>query len=237
MITTKWLENLTVHAAPIHYPAGVTLHPQGVPVREVYAVRQGLVKLTCLNDNGQQTILGVRARGWLSGGTAAALGDFTLSATVTVTPCELLRLPAPRFLSLLRNEMPLAWQWQQMQSLDNQCQQRLTIALRCFNAQQRLEHALWHLIVTQRLGNENIKLQLPLPNQDFAALLDITPAFLARCITRLESEGKLRRHHGWLIVERLDNLWHMQQWDFKTGLSANPLNNHHNTDDDMCFLI
>ena len=234
-MTTAWLENLALHAAPIHFPAGVTLHPQGAPVRELYAIRRGLVKLICLNDNGHQTILGLRSTGWLSGGTAAALGDVTLAATVTVTSCELLRLPVSRFLSLLRNDLAVAWQWQHMQSLDNQCQQRLTIALRCFDAQQRLEHALWHLAVTQRLGTENVKLQLPLPNQDFAELLAMTPAYLARCITRLESKGKLRRDRGWLVIPHLDHLWHARPW--QPVKEQKPGDAQSNTGDGGCFLI
>jgi CRP-like cAMP-binding protein len=234
-MTTAWLGQLMHHAAPLDFPAGVTLHPQGAPVRELYAIKRGLVKLTCLNDSGSQAILGIRTAGYLSGGTAAVLGDVSLVANVTATPCELLRLPVPRFLSLLRNDLTFAWQWQQMQSLDNQCQQRLAIALRCFNAQQRLEHALWHLAVTQRLGTENVKIQLPLPHQDFAALLGITPAFLARCITKLEKIGKLRRDRGWLVVPALEQLWRVRHWLVISSGSASRQQN--NTSDGGCFLI
>ncbi|NOT62939.1 MAG: Crp/Fnr family transcriptional regulator [Acidobacteria bacterium] len=234
-MTTAWLEQLARYAAPLDFPAGVTLHPQGAPVRELYAVKSGLVKLTCLNDNGDQTILGLRATGYLSGGTAAALGDVSLAATVTATACELLRLPVPRFLNLLRNDLTFAWQWQQMQSLDNQCQQRLTIALRCFDAEQRFEHSLWHLAVTQGLGTENVKIQLPVPHQEFAELMDVTPAYLARCITRLEKKGKLRRDRGWLVVPSLDQLWRVRHWPVRDPGAAD--RKQGNTGDGGCFLI
>ncbi len=234
-MTTAWLEQLTRHAAPLEFPAGVTLHPQSAPVRELYAVKSGLVKLTCLNDNGDQTILGLRAAGYLSGGTAAALGDISLAATVTATPCELLRLPVPRFLNLLRNDLTFAWQWQQMQSLDNQCQQRLTIALRCFDAEQRFEHSLWHLAVTQKLGTENVRIQLPVPHQEFAELMDVTPAYLARCITKLEAKGKLRRDRGWLVVPDLAQLWRVKHWPAREDRLSN--RDQTNIGDGGCFLI
>lgn len=203
-----WQMEMQAHTTCI-YPPGVPLLRQGTPVQEVYVLRHGVVKLAHTAANGRECILGLRTAGDWLGCSAASLDEAAPFSAVTLTACELYRLPLAAYLDWLQTNIEFAWQQHVAQSRELLGQWQQTVDLICASARQRLEQTLWQLAQAQADGQRqrSLRLQLPLQQQELACLLAVTPSHLSRLFNALEDDKLLRREKGWLVLPAPDKLW------------------------------
>lgn len=203
---------LAERAAQQLCPPGLTLLRQGVAAQEVYVVRQGLVKLLHTAANGRECVLGLRTAGEWLGCAAVTWQAAALFSAVTLTECEVYRLPRAAYLDWFRADSDFAWQQHRAQSYEllNHWQQAADLV--CATARQRLEQTLWQFAQPQMHGHRsrNLRLQLPLQQQELASWLAITPSHLSRLFRELERAKLLRREKGWLVLPTPDKLWRGQ---------------------------
>jgi len=68
---------------------------------------------------------------------------------------------------------------------------------------------LWEILENKYEGQGgSSRFQLPLKHWEAAQLLAITPTYLSRLLTELESEEIISRKNGWISVNKPASLWH-----------------------------
>src|SRR5262245_49627170 len=87
---------------PREFPPATPLFVQGNEAQEVFRIERGLVKLSHLDEDGQELIVGLRSKGqWL--GTASAIVQESHPVTaITVSNCSLSIIPSEIFLQLAK---------------------------------------------------------------------------------------------------------------------------------------
>jgi CRP-like cAMP-binding protein len=196
------------------FPAGAELFTQGFPLRDVYLIERGLVKLVRLESNGQEIIVGLRSAGWVLGAAWAIIqgGRCPVTAT-TLTVCCLRRFLAGAFCDLMRTDAQLSWYVHNMHSREITDQVIRLGQIGCVSARQRLEQLIWQLIRMLDSGQsqKGIRLQLPLKHEEVAKLIVVTPTYLSRLLNELERDGTIRREKGWMIIPEPQKLWHNEE--------------------------
>lgn len=213
MIATSALEvwkELDDLASSQIYPAAAELFQQDSPVQEIYVIARGLVKLIRLEPNGRELMISLRSPGWLLGAASAIMQKPHLVGAVTLTQCHLRRIPASLFLNRVQNDVRFSWRIQQLHSCEVLDQVTRLTQLQGLSARYRLEDVLWHLITAPELSGakKEIRLQLPLKNQELAALISITPEHFSRLLKQLCREGVIRLEKGRIIIHDSQKLWH-----------------------------
>lgn len=195
------------------YQTGTQLYKQGDPADDVLFIGEGLVKLVRLEFDGQEQIVDLRFPGSLIGTAPVIVQTPHLVTAVALSNCWVRRIPAGVFRHLMQSNSRLSWHLHQLHSrkISNHVM-RLT-QLGCLSAQQRLEELFWRLINSLELEEKNkeVRLQLPLKQQEMAALIAITPEYLSRMLKRMQLKGILRQEKGWLIISNYENLWHHEE--------------------------
>ncbi|MBI1763970.1 MAG: Crp/Fnr family transcriptional regulator [Acidobacteria bacterium] len=211
------------HGAPQHYPPGIALLRQGVAVRELYVLQHGLVKLVHTAASGRECLLGLRMAGAWLGTAAAVLHVPAPCSAFTLTDCAIYRLPVAAYPDWFKTDADFAWQRHAAVCRELTQQMQHTADLVCASARQRLEQVLWQMARELaafgggKAGKpaskpadkpRHTRLQLPLQQQELAALIAVTPAHLSRLFKELEHAGLLRRDNGWVVLPAPDRLWH-----------------------------
>jgi CRP-like cAMP-binding protein len=83
-------------------PAGAALFHERETGRDVIVLVSGLVKLSCVTDEGREAVLAIREPGDLIGEMSALDGAPRLATATALEPVELLALPADAFLAFLQ---------------------------------------------------------------------------------------------------------------------------------------
>lgn len=91
------------------YAAGTKLFQQGSPVRDVYFIEQGLVKLTHLEPDGCEVNVGLRLPGWIIAAAGAVIQRSHLVTGTTLSQCRLRRVSSEVFCHLLQRDPQLSW--------------------------------------------------------------------------------------------------------------------------------
>lgn len=194
------------------YPAGTELFRQSSPVRDVYFIEQGLVKLIRLGPDGRESTVGLRFPGWILAAAAVITQQPHLATGRTLSDCRLRRIPSEVFRHLLHRDAQFSWLVHRMHSHEVFDQVARAVQLGFASARHRLEQLLWHLLAAAEHNGlkKEMKLALPLKQWEVAGLIAVTPAYLSRMYRVLEQEGVLHRRNGWLIIHDPQQLWH---WD------------------------
>lgn len=191
------------------YPPGVELFHQGAVLGEIFFVEAGVVKLVSCEESGQELIVDIRFEGSLPGLSAVIRNQPQPLSAATVSHCRVRRITSGRFFDLLSQDIQIAASIHHVLS-GEVINQAARIAEICtLTARQRLENFIWQVTKqANRPEQNNSKLQLPLKQWEVAQFLAITPAYLSRLLAELESEEKIVRRNGWIIVCTIGSLWH-----------------------------
>lgn len=167
--------------APQVIPAGRILQQSDSPVRTVYLIRRGVVKLKCLGPNGRDMIVGLRSSGWMIGCDSAFAGTPALTTAVTINQCEVAPIPVNEFLRGIASGGALNhhFVWNLCSGIEAYLSAH--IELRTEPAQQRLEHFLSDM---QNLAVATGGARPALSQVEMAQLLSITPEHLCRILGR-----------------------------------------------------
>jgi CRP/FNR family transcriptional regulator len=194
--------------SPLNYPRDVGLVEQGSLPGEVYYIESGLVKLVHLEQDGQELIVNLRSSGCMIGTSAAILNKPMPVSAVTLTACQLRRIPCEEFLRFVRTSGRFASYILQVQSSEVFDQVRRLAQLGCLSAQDRLKHFVKQLVSTLKPPDEasEIRFELPLKRWEIAQLIGVTPEHISRMLKQLHQEGVLRLEKGWVIISRPESM-------------------------------
>lgn len=201
LFSEEWIEFSDI-APPQIYPDTTELFCQDSPAREVYIINRGLVKLMRLEQEGHGLIVGLRFPGWILGSAAVIMSRPHPITAVTLTKCQLCRVPSETFLHLLRTDSQLSWHLLQMLSREVVEQSARVAQLGCLTASYRFKQLLWQLITALGLhqAHTTIRLQLPLKHREIADLIAVTPEHLSRILKKMQDNGIISQHKGWMVI-------------------------------------
>jgi CRP/FNR family transcriptional regulator len=188
------------HAECQGYPTGTALMRQGEPVRTVYYIREGRIKLEHSDSDGSTVIAGLLDVGSFVGAGETFLGLPALVTAVTLVTMRTCNFSVGAFRELASNDHSFLFYVCMALSRDSRQQTIHSIELGA-NACRRLEHFLSHLAAhSGRKASNPVKVRLPLKHMELAQLLAITPTHLARLLRQLEREGVIQRQKGWIML-------------------------------------
>jgi CRP/FNR family transcriptional regulator len=213
---------------PTHtYPRGVELFHQGDRLREVCQLESGTVKLTQLDGNGGESIVGLVLPGeWL--GTAAVIVNRpTPVSAVTCGRVVVNAWSADAFRRLLQEDPQLSLQIHTAQALQLQRLTSRVGQLCSLTSRERLQAVLCRFASMFRSASSgsSVRLQLPLHQWEVAAFIGVTPEHLSRLLKEMEQDGAIRRDKGWIILPRAadlcDSPWDDASWS-RLGIENRP---------------
>ncbi|WP_446745691.1 Crp/Fnr family transcriptional regulator [Silvibacterium acidisoli] len=172
---------------PLHVVKGTALLRQDEPVKTVYLIQDGLVKLSYLSDSGHEVTLGLRTEGWYAGAASALLNTPAPYTVETVVACSVSRIPVRNISYYLMQNPKATIHFISVLCQEHVSQSRAQLELMASSAEDRLER-----FMQERDAHQERWTTLdpwPLMKQmDIAKLLGITPEHLSRLIRK--------RHHG-----------------------------------------
>ena len=176
-----------LHAAHVvTEPPGTILFMQGDPADRFYIVLDGWVKLVRETHEGTNMVVHVFTRG--ESFAEAAIFDygmFPVTAEV-VSGCRLLKVPAEKFLSAMREDVDLAFNMLAVMARHVRFLVRQFEQYRGMSAAQRLGSFLLQLIPN---AEDNLTFNLPYDKSLLAARLGMKPETLSRALAQLRDVG------------------------------------------------
>ena len=177
------------------YPAGVNLFHEGVQAESAYFIASGIVKLSCLNRDGAEVIVGLQRLGWLLGATAIILKSSHITSATTLTNCHLIRISAAEFRNLLKSDSQVSLSLHELHAREVCHRLRDLMEISSRSTEYRLRRLLFEvasgLLVFQ--STEDRKVRVPLKRWEISQLLAVTPEYTSRLLRRLELDGLIRR--------------------------------------------
>ncbi|MDL2182733.1 Crp/Fnr family transcriptional regulator [Pseudomonas sp. ChxA] len=193
--------SLLAHARLRQLAAGQTLFKRGDPPCGLYAVLDGALRISAVNEHGKEALLSlVESPFWL-GEICLFDGLPRTHDACAVGPCTLLQVPQQALLNIL-NEHPQYWR-----DLALLMSQKLRLSfinieqLSLMPASVRLAHRL--LMIVEGYGEaEYSKSVLQLPQEDLAAMLSLSRQTTNALLKDLQAQGIVRLGYG--EIEILD---------------------------------
>ena len=195
-------ESIASLSPALGYPGATELFMQGSSQQEVFFVDHGLVKLVHTNEDGIETIIGLRSSGWPLGAAAAILHQACPFTATTVIRCQIRRVLVGNFLDHLQRNPQFACHLNHVLSRELHDQISRLVELASLPARLRVEQLLRQLITAPESSapKQEVRVTVPLKQWELAQLLAVTPAYLSRLLDRLEQNGTLTRRKGWIFV-------------------------------------
>lgn len=184
------------------YPPGIELFKQESSPRDVYLIEDGLVKLTYVEQNARDFLVGLRASGWTVGAASVILNRSYAFTATTLSACELRRVTADAFLHLLHTNHDFDRYFHQMQSQELYEQVTQLVRLKCMSARDKLEQFLSELVpvLAPKADENKVRVKLPLKHREVAELIGVTPEHLSRVLREMQNEGLVSREKGWIKI-------------------------------------
>lgn len=189
---------------PQGYASGIVVFQQGDEARELFLIRDGLIKLVRNEHNGTEIIIGLRSSGWLVGAAPIVTGQPYEFSAITASVCHLQRLTGNEFIELVESDSRAAVGLCRMIACEMIEHVQRLAEVACLPARLRLEHFLLSTIddCGQAASSGRVRLQLPLKEWEIARLLSVTPVHLSRLLSQVARDGIIVRDKGWLLVDR-----------------------------------
>lgn len=207
-LRTNW-SDAALPGISTSYSAGEILFRQADPPREILVVDRGLIKLTRLDHEGQEVVVGLRASGAILGAAAVIVGGAQQMTATTLTDCVVRRYSLQPFLKQVRTDPELNWSLIEAHSRELWEQAEQLADLKHLSARQRFERLLCQLVELLCIDDNHKTIRLPLPLKfcEIAQLIGVTPEHLSRLLKQVEEEGLVRRDHRCLIISDYQSLY------------------------------
>jgi CRP-like cAMP-binding protein len=202
-------ENDLVGCGPVQtYPSCTEIFHEDSPANVVYVIERGLVKLSCSELNGRQTIVGIRGRYWLLAAPPVFLGIQNVFTGTTLTPCHLRAVTAKCFLHLLKTNEAFSWEMYRQLSQEIFNNFKKVVEVSSMSANERLRYFLFQLITELTPEESQIQnhFEVPLKHQELAEIIGVSSEHLCRIVKRMEQEGVLRSTKGMLMIKDMSRL-------------------------------
>ena len=188
------------------YPPNTEIYHQEASANAVYLIERGLVKLTWLDPDGHEVIVGLRRRHWLIGAPAVFLERRFAYTVTTLIPCCLRCISAKEFLGMVNTNTKFSRELLRTFSEEIYSQGIKVAMLGCMPARDRLTRFFCELVHEQKQASclselqKPMKLLVPLKLKELAQLIAISPEHLSRIFRDLEQQGIIQRDNGRLIL-------------------------------------
>ncbi|QHD04439.1 Crp/Fnr family transcriptional regulator [Pseudomonas sp. R76] len=193
--------SLLAHARPRQLAAGQYLFKRGDPPCGLYAVLDGTLRISAVNEHGKEALLSLVELPYWFGEICLFDGLPRTHDACAVGPCTLLQVPQHALLKVL-DESPRYWR-----DLALLMSQKLRLSfinieqLSLMPASVRLAHRL--LMIVEGYGDtERSKSVLQLPQEDLAAMLSLSRQTTNALLKDLQAQGIVRLGYG--EIEILD---------------------------------
>lgn len=212
------LELFRQHATIKKYPAGITLISQGDEIHELLLIESGLVKLTHLEANGNESLVAWCKKGSILGVAGVMSLTGAIVTSTTINECEIHCLAIKKFRRIEQDNPILG---QAIGQVISQQYNDLVIHLSQLTnipARIRLIQTLLNFIVeSNAVKSDKISVHFPFSNKDLAAYLAITPEHLSRLYNELTKDGFIHHSRGVTVVPDLKKLQQEAQFHRKGG--------------------
>ncbi len=162
-----------------HVKASAVLIAQDELVKKVQLVRTGLVKLTNINSDGREALIGLRSDGWYAGSTSVILNTPSIYSVCASTDCTVVEIAASDFLRCIHRSPEMLSHFILGLCREVASFSGLQVELMSSRAEDRL-----NLLLRERaasLLSGGILDPLPLLKQmELAQLISISPEHLSR---------------------------------------------------------
>ncbi len=162
-----------------HVKASTVLIAQDEQVNKVQLVRTGLVKLTNVNPEGREALIGLRSDGWYAGSTSVILNTPSIYSVCASTDCTVVEIAASDFLRCIHRSPEMLSHFILGLCREVASFSGLQVELMSSRAEDRL-----NLLLRERsasLLSGGILDPLPLLKQmELAQLISISPEHLSR---------------------------------------------------------
>lgn len=190
------------------YPRGTALFHQGQLLSEVFYIVSGTVKLTRVDGDGRESLVGLAmASEWL--GTAAVIAQQPAPTNaVTCSRAVLSRAPAATFRRLLQEDQQLSLLIHRAHA-HALCSQATRIGQLCSNnSRRRLQSVLCRFATAapEASNGAAVRLQLPLAQWELAEFIGVTPEYFSRLLRDMERDGLLCREQGGIVIRDMKRL-------------------------------
>ena len=193
--------SLLAHARLRQLTAGQYLFKRGDPPCGLYAVLDGTLRVSAVNEQGKEAILSLVESPFWFGEICLFDGLPRTHDACAVGPCTLLQVPQQALLNIL-DDSPSYWR-----DLALLMSQKLRLSfigleqLSLMPASVRLAHRL--LMIVEGYGDtEHSKRVLHLPQEDLAAMLSLSRQTTNALLKDLQAQGLVRLGYG--EIEILD---------------------------------
>lgn len=192
---TSLLNYLTPIGRKLELPAGATLFEKGDPADALFALRDGLLEVSTVSEEGRKLSLNVLLPGAVFGEFSVFEGGVRSASVAAVDPCQVLRVERPVLLQAMRDNADLAIAMVKLavsrtgwisEQLEAQAFQPLSV---------RLARRIIYL--QDSLGHDQA---LALSQGDLAAHVGATRETVSRLVNLWERQGLLKLGRGRLTV-------------------------------------
>ena len=191
----------------VHYGQGEWVFHPGDPAEQMFVVAAGQVKLLQHGLEGKDVLFELAAAGDLIGGTAAIDNTRYPDGAQTHTECCLLRIAADDFHTLLAEEPGITLKVLEFAGSQLEQARSAIQGLTSATAEQRVARTLLRLAERHgESGEDGFLIQLPLPQQDLAAMAGTTTETVSRILSQFRQNGLINSGRRWVAVTNLPAL-------------------------------
>jgi len=188
------------------YQSHTEIFRQDTPASAVYFIEKGSVKMTWMDEEGNEVIAGLRHKHWIIGAPAVLLEKPYSFTVTTLTQCCLRCISAQDFLYLVRTNAEFAHHLLRLLSEAIFNHTKSLVMMGCTSAKERLKALLCRFIPDvdlQAALTGRLQIHVPLKNKELAQILAVTPEHLSRLLKELERQHFIKREKNDLILLNL----------------------------------
>lgn len=195
------LEDVNSRFQEVHFQQDEWLWHQGDAADHLYVIAAGQVKLLQHTAEGKDVLLDLAAPGELIGGLAAFGNTSYDGAAQAHTDCCVLRVTTQAFQQLLELHPTITLQVLEFAGSQLQLAREAIRGLSVDTVEQRLARTLLRLAEKHgEADEEGVLIQMPLPQQDLAALTGTTVETVSRVLSQFRSRGLIRSGRRWVAL-------------------------------------
>jgi AraC-like DNA-binding protein/CRP-like cAMP-binding protein len=183
------------------FRAGDELIRQGSPPAHTFQLQSGLIKLLAGRYDSEPTIVGIVTPGRWVGLHTAILGEVSPVSGVALTDCRVRQWHATALSQLIRRDTTVSIKIQETLAKEVQAD-LLRVANLGLAPERRLQDLIWQLVPvsnTWSFGGE-IKVQLPINDEELCALLMVPLSQLTLLFDRLACARVIRREAECIVL-------------------------------------
>lgn len=195
------LEDVNSRFQEVHFAQDEWIYHPGDPAEDMYVVAAGQVKLLQQGAEGKEVLLHLAAAGDLIGGLAAFGNTSYTDGAQAHTACCLLRVASSDFQQLLELQPTITLQVLEFAGTQLQAARDTIRGLSADPVEQRLATTLLRL--AERHGEAaagGVMIQIPLPQQDLAAMTGTTVETVSRVLSQFRKEGLIKSGRRWIAI-------------------------------------